>query len=289
MLIKCLLIKPSNINHLSYNDPNYIQNILELIDEIIIEDTDFINSITNYLEVNKYENKSIDIKNDIFDEEPNFIYNTMFINSIKNKNGENEDLNELNNEIGMLINKEEIIIKGNVILLKEYVPSLTNEASFSDMFKTDLERLLLNRKYKTVVVWDDNFQLTKNFREEKIINLSDYINTFFEDEEPEIKHIEFLMHKIHIYYIKCKYGNKYVCGRLLNDILIDKCLFISMKSEDIIGNITLDEVKKMIKLSEKIERYVIPAEFDDDDISTNGRIIKNNKYKILDKVFNKYC
>ena len=61
-----------------------------------------------------------------------------------------------------------------------------------------------------------------------------------------------------------------------------------MKSEDYLGNITLDEVKKMIKLSEKIDRYVIPVEFSEDDITDNGRIIKNTKYKILDKVYNKY-
>ena len=293
MLIKCLLIKPSIINHLSYNDSNYINNILDLIEEIIIDAEDFVNSISKYLEVDKFQNLSVDIKNDIFEEEPNYIYDIMFINSVQNKindnliNKDDYPINNLcNNEIAMLINKEEIIIKGNAILFKEYVPSLSNDICFNDMLKNDLENILLNRKYKNVVVWDDN---TNKWKEEKIICLGNYINNFFDNEEPEVKHIEFLMHNINIYYIKFKFGNKYVCGKLLNDVLIEKCLFITMKSEDYLGNISLDEVNKMIKLSEKIDRYVIPAEFDEDDQAKNGRIIKNNKYKILDKVYNKFC
>ena len=346
MFIKCLLIKPCSIEHLSYNDPNYIKNILEYIEEIDIDINDFINYIGKFLEIDKLSNKIIDIKNDIFEEEANYIYELMFISSKKsNKSNDtnieldkktedtiedidkldkiedidkldkiedidkldnNEDIDKLDNnedidkidnnvdnddmedyeinEIAMIINKEPIIIKGNVIIFKEYTPSLTNEVSFKDMFKNNLEQLLLSRKYKTVVVWDDS---TMKWREDKMIRLSDYIKDFF-DEEPDTKHIEFLMHKIHIFYIYSKYGNKYVCGRLLNDIPIEKCLIMTMHSEDYLGNITLDEVSKMIKLSEKIERYVIPSEFSEDTIAQNGRTIKNNKYKILDKVYNKY-
>ena len=347
MFIKCLLIKPCSIEHLSYNDPNYIKNILEYIEEIDIDINDFINYIGKFLEIDKLSNKIIDIKNDIFEEEANYIYELMFISSKKsNKSNDtnieldkktedtiedidkldkiedidkldkiedidkldnNEDIDKLDNnedidkidnnvdnddmedyeinEIAMIINKEPIIIKGNVIIFKEYTPSLTNEVSFKDMFKNNLEQLLLSRKYNTVVIWDDS---TMKWREDKMIRLSEYIKDFFEDEEPETKHIEFLMHNIHIFYMHSKYGNKYVCGRLLNDIPIEKCLIMTMKSEDYLGNITLDEVSKMIKLSEKIERYVVPSEFSEDYISQNGRIIKNNKYNILDKVYNKY-
>ena len=352
MAFKCLLIKPCSINHLSYNDSNYIKDILGLMEEITFDQTDFINSVGKYLDVSKFVNKNIDIKNNIFEEEPNFIYDIMFINNISNKKIVNNDQNDKiensdqnkklvnndlhdkelenndqndkiensdqndkiensdqneglensdrcdkelenndqnegleNNEIAMLLNKEDIIIKGNVIIFKEYVPSLSKETVFYDMLKDDLERLLLNRKYKSVVTWDD---INMKWEERKIIDLSYFIKDFFDNEQPEIKHIEFLMHNIHIFYIQSSYGNKYACGKLLSDILIEKCLFITMISDDIVGSISLDEVKKMIKLSEKIDRYVIPCEFLEDDITSNGRAIKNTKYKILDKVYNKY-
>ena len=349
MAFKCLLIKPCSINHLSYNDSNYIKNILELIEEITFDQNDFINSVGKYLDVSKFVNKNIDIKNNIFEEEPEFIYDIMFINNVSNKelvnddqnkelenndrteklenndqnkelenndqnkelvnddqtgelenndqtgelenNDQNKELenndqnNELVNEIAMLLNKEDIIIKGNVIIFKEYVPSLSKETVFHDMLKDDLERLLLNRKYKTVVTWDD---INMKWQENKIIDLSYFIKDFFDNEEPEIKHIEFLMHNIHIFYIQSLYGNKYTCGKLLSDIPIEKCLFITMITDDILGSIRLDEVKKMIKLSEKIDRYIIPCEFIEDDMTQNGRAIKNTKYKILDKVYNKY-
>jgi hypothetical protein len=329
MAFKCLLIKPCSINHLSYNDSNYIKNILELIEEITFDQNNFINSVGKYLDVSKFVNKNIDIKNNIFEEEPDFIYDIMFINNISNKelvndiqdqnkdiinndqneelvnNDQNEELNDelvnndqnenvvndeqynelVNNEIAMLLNKEDIIIKGNVIIFKEYVPSLSKETLFYDMLKDDLERLLLNRKYKTVVTWDD---INMKWQENKIIDLSYFTKDFFDNEEPEIKHIEFLMHNIHIFYIQSLYGNKYTCGRLLSDIPIEKCLFMTMISDDILGSISLDEVKKMIKLSEKIDKYIIPCEFLEDDVTSNGRAIKNTKYKILDKVYNKY-
>ena len=359
MAFKCLLIKPCSINHLSYNDSNYIKDILGLMEEITFDQTDFINSVGKYLDVSKFVNKNIDIKNNIFEEEPNFIYDIMFINNISNKKIENSDQNEElvnndqrdkienndqndkiensdqnkelvnndqhdklvnndqhdklennnqrdklenndqhdklenndlnkeleNNEIAMLLNKEDIIIKGNVIIFKEFVPSLSKETLFYDMLKDDLERLLLNRKYKSVVTWDD---INMKWQERKIIDLSYFIKDFFDNEQPEIKHIEFLMHNIHIFYIQSPYGNKYACGKLLSDISIEKCLIITMISDDIVGSISLDEVKKMIKLSEKIDRYVIPCEFLEDDITSNGRAIKNTKYKILDKVYNKY-
>ena len=323
MSVKCLLIKPCTINHISYNDPNYIKHILEYTEEIIIDNKEFTNSICKYLNLDNNIKKIVDINNEIFEEEHNYVYDIMYVSSIFNKSDlkdnnndlkdDNNDLKDNNNdlkdnnndlkdndlqeknndlideyninELAMLINKEDIIIKGPVFLFKEYTPSLTNEVCFNDMLKSDLERLLYNRKYKNVVVWNDT---TSKWQEDKIVSLPDFITDFFEGEEPEVKHIEFLMHNIHIYYIKSIYGNKYICGRLLNDIPIEKCLFVTLKSSDYLGNIYVDEVNKIIKISEKIERYLVPSEFLEDDISVTGRVITNNKYKILDKVYNKY-
>ena len=300
MFVKCLLIKPCNISHLNYNDIDYIDNIMKYVEEIDLDIDNFVGSISNHLNFDNISDCNINIYNNIFEEEHNYIYDLLCVSSkIKKDNNEElnikedindnneelnikEDINDNNkelNEIGMLINSEDIKIFGNVIILKEYIPSLTNEVKFNDMLKEDLNRILYNRKYNNVVIWDDKWS------ELKIPDLHEYLKIFFDNEEPEIKHINFLMHNIHIFYIEYKYGNKYICGKLLNDIPIEKCLIITLKTNEYIGNIYLDEVKKMIKLSEKLDKYNIPGEFLEDDIAKNGRSIKNTKYKILDKVY----
>jgi hypothetical protein len=191
------------------------------------------------------------------------------------------------NELAMLINSssDDQVIKGSVLILKVQISSFTNNVSFEDLLKSDLEMLLINRKNNLVVIWDD---MSMKWREDRINGFNNYIKEFFDDETPEVKHIEFLMYNIHIYYTYSTYGNKYICGRLLNDIPIDKCLFVTNKSSEYLGNITLDEVTKMIKISEKLDKYTVPGEFLEDDITINNRTIKNTKYKILDKVYNKY-
>ena len=291
MSVKCLLIKPCSISELDYNDPNYLKNILSLIEEIDYlnnPENNFVNFLSNFLELENHSTNNtmnIDIKNDIFEEEPNYIYNLIYIGSIVDKS-EKEDVQELTkNEIAMLINKDETIIYGNAIIIKEYIPSLSLDVKFIDMTINNIEQLLFNRKFRKIVIWDDS---NMKWQQDTLFDLHSYVKKFFDEEEPEVKHIEFLMHNLHIFYIESKYGNKYVCGRLLNDALIEKCLIMTMKSEDHIGNISLDEVTKMIKISEKIDKYIVPGEFAEDDITKSGRIIKNNKYKILDKVFNKY-
>ena len=88
------------------------------------------------------------------------------------------------------------------------------------------------------------------------------------------------MYNIHILYITSKYGKKYICGDLLNDLEIEKCLIYTMKSEDLYGHITLDEFKKMIKISEKVNNYITPVEY---EIDNN----KYTKYTVLDIIYKK--
>ena len=297
-MFKCLLIKPCSISHLSYLDPDYIKNILNFAEEIEINNDDFQNSISKFLEFDKFNNKVIDIKNNIFEEFKNNIFEIMFVTGFHDKDTDENNINKEHeaicdndydkiNELAMLINSssDDQVIKGSVLILKEHISSFTNNVSFEDLLKSDLEMLLINRKNNLVVIWDD---MSMKWREDRINGFNNYIKEFFDDETPEVKHIEFLMHNIHIYYTYSTYGNKYICGRLLNDIPIDKCLFVTNKSSEYLGNITLDEVTKMIKISEKLDKYTVPGEFLEDDITINNRTIKNTKYKILDKVYNKY-
>ena len=56
------------------------------------------------------------------------------------------------------------------------------------------------------------------------------------------------MHNINIWYTTAIDGNKTLCGTLV-DKYVDKCIWFTMKSDEYRGNLTLDEVNKIIYLS----------------------------------------
>jgi hypothetical protein len=77
------------------------------------------------------------------------------------------------------------------------------------------------------------------------------------------------------------------CGSLINKN-IEKCIIFTMKSEEFRGNITLDEVKKIVYLSDKLSNYQTPSELLEEKNDSLGRKIIYNKYKVLDYLYNKY-
>jgi len=262
----CLLIKPSKINHFNWNNQNYINSILELIDEITIDESLFLQDLYINLETNKYTDE-INIEHIIIDEELQYKYSMLYIDIEGNE--------ENQNEVALLFTTNNKLIYGNVVIIKE---SYTDkDIKFENITKIDLDRLLNKRITGTILLWDEKWS-------EDIIstscNLKEYYKIFFDDEEPEIKHIDFLMYNIHILYITSKYGKKYICGDLLNDLEIEKCLIYTMKTEDLYGHITLDEFKKMIKISEKVNNYITPVEYEID----NNRY---TKYTVLDIIYKK--
>jgi hypothetical protein len=276
-MFKALLIKSHDIKHLSWNDPNYIKNIIDLIDEIEIDNDNFIDCIEKYFDLDELNNSNINLNNIIFEDEPNYNYNMMYIDF--NNNDQYKE-----NEIGLLLNKEHNKIYSNIIILKEYLAPLSNHTSFNNMTKNNLEEILLNRINIKFTQWDTKW-VEINI---PLNTFNQYINNFFDDETPEKKQLKFLMHNIFILYTYSKYGNKYCYGKLLNEIPIDKCIIYTMKSEEYMSNISLDEVNKIIKLSEKLDSYNIPNEYLKDQINQYGRSYKPTKYKILDKTYNKY-
>ena len=61
-----------------------------------------------------------------------------------------------------------------------------------------------------------------------------------------------------------------------------------MNSDEHRGNITLDEVKKIIFLSTKLTTFTPHSKYSTPATDNYGRLIINNKYKILDEEFNNY-
>jgi hypothetical protein len=120
-------------------------------------------------------------------------------------------------------------------------------------------------------------------------DMDTYAKKYFEGEEYKKIEFSFLMHNINIWYSKGMIENK-ICGNLINEKCVDKCIFFTMGTEKYRGNITLGEVNKIIKLSQKLKDYKIPSEFNEEKNDELGRkIIYNKRWRFtLDKSVN-FC
>jgi len=276
-----LIIKPNKINNISWLDLDYSEKLinLDIYETYSTNKDDFQNMIYTKLNISSFNIPNLTVKNEIIGEEPYYIYELLYVD-INNTNYVNDDNI---NEFASLLNVNEDNIYYNAILLKTYIPSLCDSILFESITKENVKLLLHNRVYTKVVIWD----WTNGWKEEEVIgDLTNYVNILFEGDNYYKMNINFLMHDINIWYVEDKYGDK-VCGNILNKPL-EKCIWFTMKSEEYRGNLTLDEVKKIIKLSLHLENYNIPEEFTIDKLDKYNRKIIYNKYKVLDCMYDKY-
>ena len=275
-----LVIKHGSIKELSWFDKNYAQNLmkLDLFETVSVNSENFLEIVATKLQMDKYNLKDPYVKNEIIGDEPEYVYELMYVD-LEKENEYNKP--ELENELATLINLNGEKIYSNAILFKNHLPSLSDSMHLVSTTKDDLARILHNRVHTKVVVYDDD-----GFREEVVVgDLNNFANEFFDDKF-EKKEMAFLMHNINIWHQSFDYGNKNVCGKLL-DKLIEKCIIFSMKSEEYRCNITLDEVKKIIHLSNKLDDFRPPSELMTERRDKLGRKIVYNKYKVLEYVYNK--
>lgn len=279
----CIVIKKGTIKQIEWSSPDYLNKILDLdlIDIVNTNQDNFINFLSSSLEINKYKVKNMDIKKEIITEEPNYIYELLYIDLEKELSYHQP---ENTNELANLINTNGDTIYSNAILLKTYIPSLSDSIILCSINKMDVKRFLSDRIDTKIVIWDDEWSETTVMGD-----LNIYANIFFDNETYYKYEVGFLMHNINIWYttIDVPFNkNKSLCGNLLNKS-IDKCLWFSMKTDEYRGNLSLDEVKKIIYLSTKLSNYNTPPEFVGDKIDKLGRKIINSKYKVLDFLYNK--
>ena len=69
---------------------------------------------------------------------------------------------------------------------------------------------------------------------------------------------------------------------------INKCIVFTLVNDNVRGNLSMDEFKKIKFLSEKLEKYNIPEELNNEEKDEIGRLIIKNKYRILEYMYNKY-
>jgi hypothetical protein len=230
------------------------------------------------LDVDKYKIQDMNVKTSIVAEEYSYVYQLMYIDMEKNAE---YMIKENLNEMASLINTNGDKIYSNAILFKNYLPSLSDSMSLVSITKKDVGDFLHNRVYTRIVTWDDSW-------DEKVVmgDLNIFAHDFFDDNNIIKIEFPFLMHNINIWYTTFSYGRD-VCGKLLNK-KIDKCIWFTMKSDEIRGSINYDEVKKIIYLSEKLDNYITPGDMTEEKFDSMGRKIIYNKYKVLDYMYNNY-
>lgn len=282
---KCLLVKPNNIKDYDYSDLDYIGNILDKefcsFENMSFQPIEYMTNINKLLNVNNFDDPMITPH--IITETENHTYEIIHIDL---KNNMDENIKKIENQFGTLIDVSDTPIFGNVIIQKLYCPCDSNEMYYENITRNDIIELMTNRIRPKIVLYED-----EEWREENLIGPIDIFSDQFLEEKSKYKKYEFnfLKHNISIWYLEDEYGELNVCGKLLNtDKKISKCIIFTKLNEEIVGNLTLNEVNKIIFLSDFLENYDVSNKDVEDEKDDIDRKIIKNKYRILHKYYTKY-
>jgi len=271
-----ILIKPCSINNLDFYSNTYTDDIIKLdVYENVKSNSDnFIDLITDKLLISKHNvEKSVQVETQVISEIPNYIYELLYIQNLK-------DGDDALNEIATLLNTNDEKVYGNAILMKTYIPSLSNSIIVVDCLLENIKSILDSRINTNVVIYDCEWS-------DKIIKgpLENFAEEFFDGKYFKLE-IPFLMHNINIWYELCDGCSTSLCGSILEKPIY-KCFWFTMITDVYRGNLYLSEVTKIIKLSNKLEfPFNAKKEWLEDEIDEYGRKVIKNKYKILDLVNN---
>lgn len=279
----CLIIKAGSIQHVPWTDSNYASKLMELnlFKTVKTNADNFFEVVATNLEVDKYKIKNLNVKNEIMAEEPYYLYEILYVDLEKATEFHTD---ENSNELASLLNVNGDKIYSNAIIFRSHLPSLSDSMTMCTITKEDIRRVLYDRVHTRVVIGDNEC-----WAEDKVVgDINQYAEIYFDDEKIEKIELAFLMHNINIWYSVSDSGNSNLCGNLIDET-IDKCIWFTMKSDEFRGNLTLDEVKKIISLSKELIEYQTPPELSEEKNDKFGRKIIYNKYKVLDWVYDKHC
>jgi len=275
-----LIINKGKLEGLEWNDPNYIAKIfkLNLCTIFTMNKDNFLLNVGKILETDKYYDTNTTVMNEIIGEEPYYMYELLYVDLTKHPKYHTDT-----NDLATLVNTNSEKIYTNAIVLKTYLPPLSDSMKFESVSCEDLQRVLYHRGYTKVVLYR-NYE----YVQENISNLEEFAETFFEGEFYKKTELAFLSHNINIWYVpSIEEKEKTVCGNLINEP-VEKCIWFTMNTNTIRGNITLTEVKKIIFLSTKLDSYNPNIDWTDMKLDKLGRLIIKNKYRILDEKYNEY-
>jgi len=274
-----ILIKTNTINHLDWFDENYTSHLTELncYEIISVNKDNFLEIISENLNLEKFkEKKNLEVVTQVISEIPNYIYELIYIDELT-------DSEDTINDIATLLNTNTNKIYGNAIIMKTFIPSLSKSILITDITILNIKEILDNRVKTNAVIYDGEWSNT-------IIkgNIDDFAKSFFDEEYKKFES-SFLLHNINIWYEPCDGCSTKTCGKIL-ERPIYKCLWFTMITDEYRGSIYLDEVKKIIDISNKMDfPFNAKKEWLDDEKDEFSRKVIKNKYKILDLAYNELC
>lgn len=275
-----LIIRKGKIQNLEWNDPEYIAKIfkLNLCETFTMNKDSFLLNVGKILDTDKYYDTNTTVTNEIIGEEPYYMYELLYVDLVKHPQYHTNI-----NELATLVNTNTEQVYTDAIVLKTHLPPLSDSMKFESVTHEDLQRILYHRGYTKVVLYR-NYE----YVQENISNLEQFAETFFEGEYYKKIELAFLSHNINIWYVESiEEREKGVCGNLINEP-VEKCIWFTMNTDTIRGNITKDEVMKIISLSSKLDNYNPNIDWTDQKLDKLGRLIIKNKYRILDEKYNEY-
>ena len=280
-----LLIKSSNIDPtLDWKDPNYTKNIcdLDIYHVITTNAENYLEDISKYLDINT-RNKvfNVQVETQIIAEFKDYVYELLYILTYDNKSNYIHDNDNING-VSTLLNLKEKNVYYNSILIKTYLPTTNNKSMVMVNCGIDDIKYILDSRLKTSIVTFDG-----DTWEEKIIqgDLELFAKEFFDESHTKLE-IGFLKHNINIWYETFIGKNINSCGTLIKKPVY-KCLWFTMASEQFRGSLLLDEVQKIIKLSNKLEPpYTSKDEWIKEEYDEYNRMIVKNKYRVLELAYN---
>ena len=274
-----ILIKSNNIDHLEWFNENYTSNIIELdcYETINANKDTFLEIVSNKLNLEKFKDKTdLEVTTQIISEIPNYIYELVYVNELTEKD-------DIINNIASLLNTNDNKVYGNAILMKTFIPSLSKSILIKNITISNIKDILDSRVKTNIVIYDGEWS-------NKIVsrNIEEFAKIFFDEEFKKFE-TPFLLHNINIWYEICDGCSTKICGKIL-ERPIYKCFWFTMITNEYRGSIYLDEVKKIIDVSNKMNfPFNAKKEWIDDEKDEFSRKVIKNKYKVLDIAHYELC
>jgi hypothetical protein len=283
-----LVITPNKIEERNWVSDTYLQ---DLTNDIFCKYVKVNPSTEEYL---KFLEESLDLKGfteynkdepcikmQVIYESQDYVYEIMYFDM-------EQGPGKLLNEFATLLNINNDKIIGNAIVTRSYVSSTDEKMHLDNITPEIIQQMLFKRANTTVVLYDSD---TEVYKETLVMgSMDEYAEIFFDEKKFQIKKLElpFLKHNVNIWYTEDKYGNLDVCGNLLEETCrVDKMIVFSYWSDDIRDSFSLEEFKKIVYLSKKLTEYITPHEYTTEEKDKLGRNIIKNKYRVLNKMYEK--
>lgn len=274
-----MVIKPNNIEKYDYNNPGYIVNLVKQpFVEITKTSSDkFLDDLAVQLDIDNFESEDRNIETNVVYDKSGYFYEILYL-KVTSKMAKPET----ENQFSSLICTDDKKIYGNMILLKTKMPNDETSMSLIDIDKSDLFEILDSRVNTKVVVLEDDEYRIETVRGDMDV----FCKNLFGEEYYKKKEIMFLNHNLNIWYITNEYGTDEISN--LVDGKVEIAVFFTMISEEYRGNITLEEINKIVKLSNVMDNFSLKKEWVSEEKDSLDRKIIKNKFRVLEYAWKEY-